>query len=91
MTFNFGEYKDWSTHGTWYSPRHPFSRAVCVKLQSNFYFIFQCVKLPTLSLESSPVFGNRSKDSLGANIIQLMTFDEVNTRIDQQGNPGLHP
>jgi hypothetical protein len=20
MTFNFGEYKDWSTHGTWYSP-----------------------------------------------------------------------
>ena len=23
MTFNFGEYKDWSTHGTWYSQRHP--------------------------------------------------------------------
>jgi hypothetical protein len=23
MTFNFGEYKDWSTHGTWYSPRIP--------------------------------------------------------------------
>jgi hypothetical protein len=25
MTFNFGEYKDWSTHGTWYStrPRQP--------------------------------------------------------------------
>ena len=20
MTFNFGEYKDWSPHGTWYSP-----------------------------------------------------------------------
>ncbi len=23
MTFNFGEYKDWSTHGTWYSLRMP--------------------------------------------------------------------
>jgi len=23
MTFNFGEYKDWSTHGTWYSTRMP--------------------------------------------------------------------
>jgi len=20
--FRWGEYKDWSTHGTWYSPRH---------------------------------------------------------------------
>jgi hypothetical protein len=23
MTFNFDEYKDWSAHGTWYSPRMP--------------------------------------------------------------------
>jgi hypothetical protein len=32
MTFNFVKYNDWSTHGTWYSPRHPRLINPCIQL-----------------------------------------------------------
>jgi hypothetical protein len=59
MTFNFGEYKDWSTDGTWYS-------TLATGLIN--YILWQCMY----------------------NIIQLMTFHEVNTRIDQAMEHDIH-
>ena len=54
MIFNFGEYKNWSTHGTWYSPRHSMGWSIPVFTSSIVYchhFLSLWIEILTWFLE----------------------------------------
>ena len=59
MIFNFGEYKNWSTHGTWYSPRHSMGWSIPVFTSLK---VINCILSPlsfTMNWDIDLIFGMR--------------------------------